>query len=499
MRHLVAALRPNPRQPCAWRRACVDSPESTAAASTVAARSCGRPRALLTATALLAALVALSGSPAGAQVPPGPGVPLPAVTELLSVSSSGQAGDNDSFEPSVNGPARLVAFTSRAANLVLDDTNGAKKDVFARNPGAHTTSLVSVSTSEVQGNSDSEAPSISADGLRVAFTSFGDNLVPADTNDSDDVFVRDLGAGTTLRISIPGALGQANDDSTNPSISADGRWVAFSSHADNLVPVDTNGTLDVFVRDLQNFSTERVSLSSAEVQGNDRSVLPAISGDGRYVAFVSEASNLVPGDTNDPTPGQIGGGDDVFVRDRVAGRTTRVNVRSNGNQTAGDVSSPAISADGRWVAFSSRATNLLGNDLNGNDADVFLHDRVSRATTLVSRSSSGVQANDSSERPSLSADGRYIAFDSNATNLVPGDTNGLADVFRRDRVTDSTGRFSLTTEGDQAAPGGSVDPSISADGSKVAFRSSATNLSPNDGPLTIDVFLRRPDPDPLEP
>src|SRR4029450_3292893 len=165
----------------------------------------------------------------------------------------------------------------------------------------------------------------------------------------------------------------------------------------------------------------------------------------------------------------------------------------------GDVSSPAISADGRWVAFSSRATDILSNDLNGNDADVFLHDRVSRATTLVSRSSSGAQGNRDSASPALSADARYIAFSSAATNLVPGDTNIVADVFRRDRVTDSTGRFSLTTEGDQAALGDSVEPAISADGSKIAFRSDAINLSPNDGLLTNDVFLRRPDPDPLEP
>jgi Tol biopolymer transport system component len=480
MRHLIAALRPPSSQPSARRRTRFDSLNRTMPA------------------AALAALVALAGSAASAQVPPGTGVPLPAVTELLSVSSSGQAGNKDSFEPSANGPARLVTFTSRATNLVPGDTNGAK-DVFISNPGNHTTSRVSVSTTEVQGNSDSDDPSISADGRRVAFTSYASNLVPGDTNGSDDVFVRNLDTGTTIRISISGALGQANDDSSSASISADGRWVAFSSWASDLVGGDTNGSSDVFVRDLVTSSTHRVSLSSAEAQGNDRSVSPAISGDGRYVVFKSEASNLVPGDTNDPTPGQIGGGDDVFVRDRVAGTTTRVNVRSNGNQTAGDVSTPVISADGRWVAFSTRATNLLGNDLNGDDSDVFLHDRNSGATTLVSRSSSGAQGNDSSASPALSADGRYIAFHSNATNLVPGDTNGDHDVFRRDRVTGSTGRFSLTTEGDQATLGGSVEPTISADGSKIAFRSSAINLSPNNGPITHDVFLRRPDPDPLEP
>jgi len=234
--------------------------------------------------------------------------------------------------------------------------------------------------------------------------------------------------------------------------------------------------------------TELVSSSSAELAGNEDSSDPSVDAAAFLIAFESRASNLVPNDTNDPTPGQIGGGKDVFVRDQQAGTTTRVSVRSNGAQATGrDSSSPAISADGRWVAFASGATNLVNNDVN---------DRVSGATRLASRSTTGEQASTGSLSPAISADGRWVAFTSRAANLVPSDTNNDFDVFRYDRVTQSTGRFSLTTSGGQTAPGGSSDsPTISADGSKIAFDSDATNMGPANGLITHDVFLRRPDPE----
>jgi len=463
----------------------------------------GRRGARLTAAAALAVLGGLFGQPAAAQLPQGQ--PLPAVTELVSSSSAELAGNEDSSDPSVDAAAFLIAFESRASNLVPNDTNdptpgqiGGGKDVFVRNRGTGTTSRVSISDTQAQANSDSDEASISADGLRVAFTSSAFNLVANDTNDATDIFVRDRGAGTTTRVSVPsfGTKTNANDDSGNASISADGQWVAFTSSASNLTLGDTNGANDVFVHNIPGRFTRRVSLSSTEANGNQRSTSASISGDGRYVAFESRASNLVPNDTNDPTPGQIGGGKDVFVRDQQAGTTTRVSVRSNGAQATGrDSSSPAISADGRWVAFASGATNLVNNDVNDSD-DVFLHDRVSGATRLASRSTTGEQASTGSLSPAISADGRWVAFTSRAANLVPSDTNNDFDVFRYDRVTQSTGRFSLTTSGGQTAPGGSSDsPTISADGSKIAFDSDATNMGPANGLITHDVFLRRPDPE----
>jgi Tol biopolymer transport system component len=210
--------------------------------------------------------------------------------------------------------------------------------------------------------------------------------------------------------------------------------VAFSSLASNLVPVDANGTYDVFVRDRQSGTTELVSVDSNAVQGNGDSDVPAISGDGRFVAFTSFASNLVTGDTN--------GFGDVFVHDRQGGTTVRVSVDSTGEQGNGESGflRPAISADGRFVAFHSLASNLVALDTNGTE-DVFVHDRQSGTTERVSLDSAGVQGNNGSFSASLSANGRYVTFDSVATNLVPGDTNGSQDIFIHDR--DATGFTSI--------------------------------------------------------
>src|SRR5205814_1263965 len=197
--------------------------------------------------------------------------------------------------------------------------------------------------------------------------------------------------------------------------SADGRFVAFAAWARNLAPGDTNGFGDVFVHDRGTGVTERLSVDGAGTEANDTIHQPAISADGRFVAFVSAATNLVPGDTN--------GLSDVFVHDRRTRRTERVSVDSAGTQADGASASPALSADGRFVAFSSSATNLVPGDTNGQ-ADVFVHDRRTGTTERVSVDSAGTGANGWSERPSISADGRFVAFCSYATNLVPRDTNG---------------------------------------------------------------------------
>jgi Tol biopolymer transport system component len=285
-----------------------------------------------------------------------------------------------------------------------------------------TTERVSLGPGGVQGNEESLFPAISADGRFVAFYTYASNLVPGDTNHSDDVFVRDRRTGTTERVSV-GPNGRQGDSSSLPAISADGRFVAFRSYANNLVPGDTNGVGDVFVRDRRTGTTERVSVSSSGEQGNAFSV-GTISADGRFIAFESDASNLVPGDTN--------GKRDVFVRDRKLGTTERVSLRPDGGQGNDYSFSPALSAGGRFVAFTSWASNLVPGDTNGTD-DVFVRDRVTGVTIRASISSSGKQGNDHSNDPAISADGRFIAFMSHATNLVPGDTNGVNDIFVRTR------------------------------------------------------------------
>ena len=233
-------------------------------------------------------------------------------------------------------------------------------------------------------------------------------------------------AQVTVRVSIDSAGLQANQFSQFPELSADGRYVVFGSYATNLVAGDTNGVADVFVRDRVAGTTERVSVSSAGVQGNVNSLdSTSISPDGRFVAFGSIASTLVAGDTN--------GGYDVFLRDRQLGTTERVSVQTGGAQALGGSLAGWTSADGRHVAFRSSADNLVAGDTNFSE-DVFVRDRVLGVTERVNVGPGGLQANGSTfERPTISADGRFVAFASSASNLVPNDTNGRADIFVRDR------------------------------------------------------------------
>ncbi len=235
----------------------------------------------------------------------------------------------------------------------------------------------------------------------------------------------------TTRMSVDTSGAQGNDDSYIPSISADGRYVAFHSIASNLVAGDTNDIWDVFVHDRLSGTTERVSVDSSGVQGNSQSSDASISADGRYVAFWSVASNLVAGDTN--------GYYDAFIHDRLSGMTERVSVDSSGAEGDAGSNAASISADGRHVAFTSGASNLVAGDTNGAD-DVFVHNRLSGTTERVSVDSSGAEGNAGSNGPSISPDGRYVAFTSDASNLVAGDTNNVRDVLVHDRAAGTTER-----------------------------------------------------------
>ena len=342
-----------------------------------------------------------------------------AKTRRASVSSGGQGGDGPSYNPSISADGRYVAFDSAASNLVAGDTNG-NYDVFVYDRSTHKTRRVSVSSKGRQGNDDSYDPSISADGRYVAFASSASNLVAGDANNAFDVFVYDRKTHRTRRVSVSSGGAGGNGASVYPSISADGRYVAFTSVASDLVANDTNDATDVFVYDRKTHRTRRVSVSSGGQQGNDTSSSPAISADGRYVAFASFASNLVAGDTN--------GVPDVFVYDRRTHRTRRVSVSSGGQQGNDTSTSPAISADGRYADFESDASNLAGGDENGF-RDIFVYDRSTHKTRRVSVSSGGQQGDGDSFNPSISADGRYVAFESLASDLVAGDMNGTRDVF----------------------------------------------------------------------
>ena len=344
----------------------------------------------------------------------------------VSVASDGTEGNSDAAlrRPSLSSDGRYVAFSSAASNLVPGDTNGTK-DVFVHDRQTGTTERVSVASGGAEGNSDSDRPSISADGRYVAFFSVASNLVPGDTNSAWDIFVHDRQTGATERVSMATGGAEGNGWSQNSSLSADGRYVAFVSAASNLVPEDTNGKPDAFVHDRQTGATERVSVATGGAEGNSDSDRPSISADGRYVAFFSVASNLVPGDTNSAW--------DIFVHDRQTGATERVSMATGGAEGNNGSAYPSISADGRYVAFESTASNLVSGDTNGS-VDIFVHDRQTGATNRASTASDGTQGNGSSYYPSLSADGSSIAFPSVASNLVPGDTNGFFDIFETENT-----------------------------------------------------------------
>jgi Tol biopolymer transport system component len=405
-------------------------------------------------------------------------------TGRASMNAGGQEGDDRSGDPSVGAGGRFIAFGSEASNLVPGDTNGSL-DVFVHDRLTATT--VRAAPPGVEPNGASVFPAISADGRHVSFTSGATNLVAGDTNGQTDVFVWDRGSGAVERVNLRAGGGQAlGGFSSGSAISADGRFVTYDSSAGNLVPGDSNGAQDVFVRDRAAGTTERVSVSSSGAQANEASVSPAISADGRFVAFVSFATNLVPGDTN--------GSFDVFVHDRVTGWTERVSVSSAGAQQTGvpvfDSATPAISADGRFVAFDSTAPNLVPGDTNGT-YDVFVRDRAAGTTERVSLTDRDRQANGFSRGPSLSADGRFVAFASAARNLLgPGTEAGQA-IFVRDRVARTTRKTSFTflDSANQTELGG-FDPSISGDGRFVAFSSSGETRAGAMANGVQDVLVR---------
>jgi hypothetical protein len=241
-----------------------------------------------------------------------------------------------------------------------------------------------------------------------------------------DVFLHDRATGTTELVSLSTSGVQGNGDSLYPSVSADGRYVVFTSFATNLAPLDTNGVWDVFIRDRQIGLTTRVSRSSTGSQGNGTSWMGTISADGHYVAFRSQATNLVAGDTN--------ARDDIFVSDRHTGTTERVSVGPGGVEANWDSSEPSLSADARYLAFSSGATNLVPNSPTTLSGRIFVRDLLNGTNEIVSSATDGSDPNNGCSSGWISADGRYVVFRSEATDLVPGDTNGYDDVFLHDRL-----------------------------------------------------------------
>jgi RHS repeat-associated protein len=432
---------------------------------------------------------------------------------LVSVDSAGTAsGNNSSDSPLVSADGRYVLFRSMATDLTnMSGVQGSQ--LYRRDLSAGTTVLVTVNASG--GGSTSgyvTNASMSADGRYVAFETAATDLTPnfVKHNAGDDIFVRDMVTGTTTLVSVNDTgTGSGNGSSINPVLSADGRFVAFTSSASDLVPNDTNNGSDIFVRDLQTNTTALVSINrfgtgpgdassgnlNTLLSFNDTSL--AISSDGRYIAFPSTASDLV---ANQGT--HVGG---IYVRDMQAGVTTLVTVNMSG--TAGDWFTPAfdlfsMTPDGHYIAFLDSANDLVPNNSKpiGSIEDVYLRDMVAGTTTLITRNLSGTAgANASALQPFISDDGRYVVFQSGASNLVAGDTNNAADVFVYDKTTGTTSFASVNSSG--AGPGNGASTTdifgiylngyrLSANGQYVAFDSAASNLVSGDNNRSDDVFLR---------
>lgn len=385
-------------------------------------------------------------------------------------NSASQLGDGFIVRHGVSQDGRLVVFQSAATDLVDGDSNG-RHDIFVKDTLTGAIQRVSTTSAGAQVNGTSSNPVISADGTHVAFFSDANNLVAGDTNAQFDIFVKDLDTGAIERVSTSSSGAQANQSSRTPSLSADGRFVAFTSDASNLVSGDGNIWADIFVKDMVTGETVRASQNAAGEDANYSSTNASISADGRYVVFSSFASNLVEGDTNART--------DIFVKDLQTGGIVLVSTDSAGAQANGESYSPDISADGRYVVFQSGATNLVAGDTNNNGYDIFVKDLVTGETIRASATSSGGASNGASYTPSISADGRFVAFDSSATNLAPGDS-AISKIFIKDMVTGEIVRVT-------PAGASGYSASLSGDGSAVGFMS-ASAIDPGDGNSAFDVY-----------
>jgi hypothetical protein len=379
---------------------------------------------------------------------------------------------------------RYVVFLSNASNLVSGDTN-MSTDVFVRDRQTATVSRVNLTSAGAESPSGCSAgyASISLDGRYVAMSCSSNDLVAGDTNGAYDVFLRDRTLGTTARVSLSEAGTELTGFSITPTVSSDGRYVAFVSNASNAVAGDTNGIQDVFVRDTVSNTTTRATITSTGTQVTGGGTISGlvISANGRYVAFAHIAS-LDAADTNAVA--------DIYVRDLTMATTTRVSVATGGGQATGGGSTfPSISPDGRYVSFQSTATNLVIGDTNAA-SDIFLRDTMGATTTRVSISNTGVEGTGASTMSSVSDDGRYVAFVSLAANLIATDTDGFLDLFVRDNTNSTTKLISRTLLG--ALPNAAVLSSyaigIAGNGSVAAFTSNATNLISNDLNVGSDVF-----------
>lgn len=385
----------------------------------------------------------------------------------VSVASDGTQANGHSYNPSISADGRFMAFESDASNLVPDDRNY-YRDVFVHDRLTGQTTRVSKTANPSVYELDSKNPSISADGRFIAFESYSVGLVPQDTDSFRDVFLYDRLTGELSLVSVP------SDDlpivsGDEPSISGDGRYVVFSTSWDG-----------VYIRDRQTNQTSMLPQSPDGMPPNAGSRNPVISENGHIVAFESLATNLAPGDPNTNF--------DIYVRDLLTGHISRLPLIGPEGLGQQYEFNSSISADGRYVAFMTNDENVVSNDDNGL-WDVFVHDRQTGQTRLISVASNGTQSNGHSEEPSISADGRYVAFESSARNLDSlSELSQRLDIYVHDRWTGETRRISVTESG-TLGNGFAQQPAISGNGRYVAYSSTSSNLVPNDTNDRFDIFV----------
>lgn len=390
------------------------------------------------------------------------------------------ADNGFNYDQTISAEGDHVAFATDSTNLVPADSD-ILFDVYVKDATTGAVTLASTGP-KGKGNEDSRYPSLSADGGKISFSSAASNLSRTDRDYVWDVYVKDLASGTIVLASTSSGGTKSNGHSGVPSLSGDGSIVAFASSATNLDPSDTDSTADIYAKDL---TTGFLTLASVTKKGRKADAYSAdlvISADGTKVAFLTAANNLDPRDRD--------GIYDIYVKDLSTGRLTLVSVSDAGVKGNGPSTMPSISADGRYVAFASSANNLDPGDTDKNPTDVYVKDLLTGDLILASTSAEGIKGDDDSTFPSLSADGRLVAFGSQATNLHPADPDRLRDIFVKDLVTGEV-RLASTSDTGEKGNDYSSEPKLSGGGASVAFGSAATNLDPADTDWFSDIYLKR--------
>jgi Tol biopolymer transport system component len=353
--------------------------------------------------------------------------------ERVSVATDGTQGNGTSDQPAISGNGMYVAFRSQSTTFVDGDGN-ASSDVFVHNRMTGTTTLVSAKLnpddSRTIGDLPSRQPSISYDGMRIAFTSEAANLVADDVNAQDDVFLFDMGTMEVTLVSQSSTGVRGTIRSENPAISGDGKYVAFSSPAAELHDggFDNNNVEDVFVRDIAGGTTERVSVDHGGIEGNDASLRPSISHDGRYIAFESDASNLL-GEVSPGVDVDSNGVRDIFVVDMDAETIERASLDDADAPTDQDCFEAQIQErNDTWLVIFATPATLVAADVTGN-RDIYLRDNRDGSTHRLSQTRTGVGANFDCFNPMLAHGGAFAVFDTIGNNLVAGDSGNLDDVF----------------------------------------------------------------------